>query len=90
MPHIHTFQQQIIAFTLQNSDEEIKLTFSTQTPKHTVRTYWIIWPQSLGRWSSIFRVKHVEQTYLVGMFFTLRNRKKAKTVRQRIEFYSIK
>lgn len=34
-------------------------------------TVWIIWPQSFGRWSSVFRMKHVEQTYLVGMFLTL-------------------
>lgn len=34
-------------------------------------TVWVIWPQSLGRWSSIFRVKHVEQAHFVGMFLTL-------------------
>lgn len=33
--------------------------------------YWVIWPQSLGRGSSIFWVKHVEQTYLVGMLLAL-------------------
>lgn len=49
--------------------------FNTDTETHSVRAYWVIWPQSLGRWSSIFRVKHVEQTNLVGMFLTLRERK---------------
>ena len=43
---------------------------------HSVGAYWVIWPQSLGRWSSVFRVKHVEQTYLVGMFLTLRETEK--------------
>lgn len=59
---------------------------ATQTQKHThmMRAYWVIWPQSLGRWSAVFRVKHVEQTYLVGMFLTLRERGREKKEKVRV------
>lgn len=45
---------------------------ATLVPVHLcLCTIWVVWSQSLGRWSSIFRMKHVEQAYLVGMFLTL-------------------
>ena len=63
-----------------SKSEGIVVCSATQkhTHTHTMRAYWVIWPQSLGRWSAVFRVKHVEQTYLVGMFLTLRERERGR------------
>lgn len=44
----------------------------------TTAAYRVVWPQPLGRRSSVFRMQHVEQTYLVRMLLTLRKKENEK------------
>lgn len=46
----------------------------------TTAAYRVVWPQPLGRRSSVFRMQHVEQTYLVRVLLTLRKKEKQKSV----------
>lgn len=46
----------------------------------TTAAYRVVWPQPLGRRSSVFRMQHVEQTYLVRVLLTLRKKEKRKRV----------
>lgn len=44
--------------------------------------YGVVWPEPLGRRSSVLRVQHVEQTYLVRMLLTLRRKEKNRTEKE--------
>lgn len=40
--------------------------------------YWVVGPQPLGWRSTIFRVEHVEEAHLVGVFLTLKDRRRRR------------